>query len=89
MPSMIQMRWDKPGDKVEDVADAVGKELRADLNAASGYDDLAVYVNYAHGDETPEQIYGARKLQRLSQLKAKYDPRNTFRFGNALPRSYP
>ncbi|KAL9114276.1 MAG: hypothetical protein Q9227_001698 [Pyrenula ochraceoflavens] len=38
------------------------------------------YVNYAMGDEPPEQIYGYEpwRLERLRNLKQKYDPLNRF-----------
>lgn len=35
------------------------------------------YINFAHGDETPEAIYGS-SLARLKQLKKKYDPAGAF-----------
>jgi FAD/FMN-containing dehydrogenase len=35
------------------------------------------YVNFAHGDETPEAIYGS-SLPKLKQLKKKYDPSGVF-----------
>lgn len=69
-------------------SNSLGPELRGDFAATSGYDGLTVYVNYAAGDETLEQIYGD-KLPRLASLKAKYDPDNVFKFYHALPTSYP
>lgn len=43
---------------------------------------LNVYVNYAFGDETQEQVYGYEpwRLQRLRELKKKYDPQGRFNF---------
>ncbi|KAH9427862.1 oxidation resistance protein 1 [Pyricularia oryzae] len=88
---LIQMRWDRPGSPVERAADRLGAELRRDLSATGGYQGAgpAVYVNYAHGDERLEDIYGARKLPRLARLKKQYDPANVFRFHHALPTKYP
>jgi len=86
---MVQMQWDKVGDPVETPANDLGSQIRSDVAATPGYGDLAVYVNYAHGDEKPKQTYGARKLPRLAKLKAKYDPDNVFRYYHALPTSYP
>ncbi|KAH7302935.1 hypothetical protein B0I35DRAFT_365798 [Stachybotrys elegans] len=66
--------------------------VRAQLAVASDYEEyagLSVYVNYSQGDESLEQIYGARNLPRLAALKAKYDPDNVFRFNNPIPTSYP
>ncbi|KAI1113123.1 hypothetical protein F5Y14DRAFT_230862 [Nemania sp. NC0429] len=84
---LIQFRWDKPGNPVERPSNVAARKIRDDLAATSGYDDLAVYVNYAYGDEKPAQMYGASKLPRLIALKKKYDPNNLFSFYNALPTS--
>ena len=35
------------------------------------------YINFAHGDEDLEVVYGS-SLQRLQTLKKKYDPKNLF-----------
>ncbi|RDW91774.1 hypothetical protein BP5796_01168 [Coleophoma crateriformis] len=70
-------------------AAALAVELRKDFAATSGYPELAVYINYAHGDETLEQKYGADKLPRLAALKKTWDPDNVFGYNNALPTSYP
>jgi len=88
---MIQFLWaEGDGPEVEAPAEAMALELRADLVATAGYGgDLAVYVNYAHGDEKLEQVYGAEKLPQLVALKKKYDPSNVFAFSNPLPTSYP
>ncbi|KAH7305515.1 hypothetical protein B0I35DRAFT_381689 [Stachybotrys elegans] len=66
-----------------------GREFRDDFGSHSGRDDLAVYINSAQGDETLEQIYGARNLPRLAALKAQWDPDNVFRYNFPLPTSYP
>ncbi|KAI0202890.1 hypothetical protein F4808DRAFT_458596 [Astrocystis sublimbata] len=86
---LLQFRWGSLGDTVETAANAMGRELRSDFAATSGYGNLTVYVNYAAGDESLESIYGANKLPRLAKLKAQYDPNNVFRFYHALPTSYP
>ncbi|KAI0102717.1 hypothetical protein GGR51DRAFT_526744 [Nemania sp. FL0031] len=70
------------------IADDMGREIQEDFVATSGYPDLSVYVNYAHGDESLEQIYGARKLPRLSALKKQWDPDNVFAYNNPLPTDY-
>lgn len=82
-------RWKNLGDPVESVANKLGLQLRKDIGATSGYGGVSVYVNYARGDETLEQIYGAKKLPKLAKLKAKYDPKNAFKYYHALPTSYP
>ena len=86
---MIQLKWDTANSSVEEPATAMAHEIRDELVATSGYNDLAVYVNYANGDETLEQIYGAEKMPRLATLKKKYDPENVFGFNNPLPTAYP
>ena len=67
----------------------LGPEIRKDISLTSGYSDLAVYINYAHGDEPIESIYGRDKLPRLVDLKRKWDPHNIFSFSHALPMKYP
>ncbi|KAI9146991.1 Highly reducing polyketide synthase virA [Paramyrothecium foliicola] len=73
---MIQMAWPIGDVATRAAAQDVGKNIRKDLAAASGYDGLSVYVNYAFGDEKLEEIYGAKKLSKLAQLKKKWDPSN-------------
>ncbi|KAI1499777.1 hypothetical protein F5X99DRAFT_410694 [Biscogniauxia marginata] len=86
---LMQLTWDEAGSSTEEPANALGRELRDDFATTSGFPDLSVYVNYAHGDETIEQIYGEHKLPRLAQLKRRYDPHNVFAFNNPLPTTYP
>ncbi|OJJ83639.1 FAD-binding oxidoreductase [Aspergillus glaucus CBS 516.65] len=66
-----------------------GQALRDSWVRTSGYENHTIYVNYARGDETLEQKYGASKLPRLAALKKKYDPDNVFGWNNALPTEYP
>jgi len=42
--------------------------------------DLGVMLNYARGDEAPEDVFGDN-LPRLRKLKAKYDPTNVWSKG--------
>ena len=78
------------GDTVTDQAStALGLELRDDLVATSGFPELTVFVNYAHGDEKIEQIYGREKLPRLAALKNIWDPHKVFSWNNGLPTKYP
>ena len=83
--SMFQMRWDELDSPIAEEVNNFGKEVRGDFVATSGYPELSAYVNYAWGDETPEQIYGREKLPRLLALKKKWDPDNVFRYSNGLP----
>jgi hypothetical protein len=85
---LVELTWEK-GSSVEVPSNALGRELRKDFAATSGYPSLSVYVNYSHGDETLEQVYSAGKLPRLARLKKAWDPDNLFAFNNALPMKYP
>ncbi|KAI1120194.1 Glucooligosaccharide oxidase [Nemania abortiva] len=82
---LLQFSWQQPvsASAVNESTD-FALELRDDFQATSGYNNLTVYVNYAHGDETPEQIYRADKLARLRELKNIWDPKNMFRFYNPI-----
>lgn len=64
-------------------------ELRQSWINTSGYPEHSIYVNYAHGDETIEQVYRSDKLPRLAGLKKQWDPANVFGFNNPLPTQYP
>lgn len=88
----MEFTWDKTSSTAENTktaANNMGLELRSDFAASSGYTDgLAVYGNYAHGDETLEQIFTKANLPRLAALKAAWDPDNVFAYNNPLPTSY-
>lgn len=43
-----------------------------------GLEDPYIYMNYASLDQNVYAGYGARNVQRLKQIKAKYDPQNIF-----------
>jgi len=64
------------------------KSARDQFAKSSGYDQLATYVNYAHGDEGPEAWYSTRKLARLSALKRQWDPKGLFSFSNPVPKNW-
>ncbi|KAL8686941.1 MAG: hypothetical protein Q9218_006750 [Villophora microphyllina] len=63
-----------------------GHQARALFDAGEPQRPLNTYVNYAYGDETVEQLYGYEpwRMQRLKDLKQKYDPQNRFRFYNPI-----
>jgi len=65
---------------VEGAVDAFAQKARAAFAATSGFDGLEVYVSYGHGDESPEVLYGKRKLPRLRALKQQWDPEGAFNF---------
>ncbi|MCJ1460567.1 hypothetical protein MMC28_010949 [Mycoblastus sanguinarius] len=60
--------------------------IRAQMNATSGYDRLYVYQNYAHA-EPLQAYYGYEpwRLQRLQDLKRKYDPHQIFSAYHPIP----
>lgn len=73
----------QPDADVELVAHEYGLRLRKHLLDKS--DDptrLRAYVNYAHGTESLEEVYGwdESRLARLRKLKAKWDPKNRMRY---------
>ncbi|KNG91157.1 FAD-dependent oxygenase [Aspergillus nomiae NRRL 13137] len=70
------------GPELDTKASQLGNELRQILHKASGQPDVQAYVNYAYGDETPQQWYGSEKWRqdRLQALKQKYDPTGKFSF---------
>lgn len=76
------------GDPAAEAGDRLGRELRDSWASTSGYPELSVYVNYAHGDEKLSQRYGRDKLPRLAALKKEWDPHNVFAYNNALPTEY-
>ncbi|KAL4938555.1 hypothetical protein BDV06DRAFT_225881 [Aspergillus oleicola] len=55
----------------------------------AGQPDLlpSTYVNYANGAESLESMYGYEpwRLERLRELKARYDPRERFSVFNPIP----
>ncbi|KAI1485036.1 FAD binding domain-containing protein [Biscogniauxia mediterranea] len=75
-------------DAVADAADAWGHQWRDQLILPqhSGYDIESVYMNYAHGDEPLEAMYGWEpwRLERLRSLKARYDPHGFFNHYNSV-----
>jgi len=69
--------------------DTFWKASMAKFQKTSGYDNLTIYVNYAHGDEGPEVWYGAQKLERLSRLKREWDPDQVFSWYQPIPLHWP
>ena len=66
---------------LDEAAFSIGSNLRAALLNGTGKRMIA-YVNYAHGDESLESIYGydSWRLDRLRRLKKEYDPEGRFNF---------
>ncbi|UQC79355.1 uncharacterized protein CLUP02_04834 [Colletotrichum lupini] len=77
----------KPNASLDALAQEYGEKLRGHLLAASHEPDrLTAYVNYAHGIESLEAIYGwdEWRLEKLRGLKKKWDPQNRMRFYNPI-----
>ncbi|PGH06143.1 hypothetical protein GX51_02531 [Blastomyces parvus] len=73
----------KPNGKpLDDKARKLGNQIRQILHEGSGQTSLNAYVNYAYGDETPRDWYGADKWRqsRLRSLKRDFDPEGMFSF---------
>lgn len=47
---------------------------------------MHAYVNYAHGDESLEEMYGFEewRVERLRGLKREWDPEGRFNFYTAV-----
>ncbi|KAL9622084.1 MAG: hypothetical protein Q9160_003583 [Pyrenula sp. 1 TL-2023] len=73
-----------------DAGDRLAKGQRDQWSRNLGYAEQGgtIYVNYAHGDEPIENIWGAQ-LPKLATLKKQWDPSNVFGFNNPLPTRYP
>lgn len=59
------------------------------LHAQSGFARPAVYVNYANGTEGLGASYGYDewRLQKLKELKRKWDPEGMFSSYHPIPRA--
>ncbi|PSN68088.1 FAD binding domain-containing protein [Corynespora cassiicola Philippines] len=58
-------------------AEAFGQRVRDIWSYSKPATINPTYINFAHGDEEPEAIYGSN-LERLRKLKAKWDPAGVF-----------
>ncbi|KAI1060343.1 hypothetical protein LB506_011044 [Fusarium annulatum] len=73
----------KPNVTLDGLAQEHGEKLRRHLLEASGDPEhLRAYVNYAHGFESLEEMYGHEpwRIEKLKALKKKWDPENRMRF---------
>lgn len=81
-PTLKEQRVLSDHEVLDDEAIAeYGSRIRNALLIGSGRRHYA-YVNYTHGDESLEALYGydAWRLRKLRKLKAEYDPENRFRY---------
>ena len=82
---VIISRWANPAEAEANVAWA-----RKTSNAATPFTTGRVYVNYIGAGEAPDRVraaFGADKFGRLSTIKRKYDPKNTFHSNQNIPPS--
>ncbi|KAK2469982.1 FAD-linked oxidoreductase chry5 [Fusarium oxysporum f. sp. albedinis] len=70
------------GADLDKKAAEVGNKIRQILQEGTGREHVPAYVNYAYGDEGPEQWYGSEswRQSRLQSLKKVYDPEGLFSF---------
>ncbi|KAI1769305.1 hypothetical protein GGR53DRAFT_527570 [Hypoxylon sp. FL1150] len=73
----------KPIATIDLLTQAHGEKLQSYL--LEGSDDpahLRTYVNYAHGDESPQEVCGWEewRLEKLKKLKEEWDPENRMRY---------
>lgn len=61
------------GKESDALAEGFGERVRALWREASGFEEQQrTYINFAHGDESSEEIYG-ESLPRLRELKQEWD----------------
>jgi FAD/FMN-containing dehydrogenase len=69
----------------DDVSLEYGRRVQNALFEGAGLDEIPTYVNYAHGDEEVSQMYGKPwRVQKLRELKRRYDPNGRFNFYNPV-----
>ncbi|KAM0229019.1 hypothetical protein ACHAPO_010296 [Fusarium lateritium] len=70
------------GTELDNKASELGHKIRDILHEGTGRDTVPVYVNYAYGDEGPQEWYGSERWRqsRLQELKKAYDPQGLFSF---------
>lgn len=71
-----------PNSTLDPIAIQAGQDIRQILYEAEGTGEMHAYVNYAHGDESLEEMYGYEKwrLKKLRELKSVHDPEGKFGF---------
>lgn len=75
------------GSTIDRQAKSLGDQLRQILYKGSGLSNIRAYVNYAYGDESSQELYGAEswRQKKLQALKSKYDPHGKFSFYAPIP----
>lgn len=78
--------WEDAGDDERNI-----RWARGYANVIESFSDGGAYVNYLEESARQQQVvaaYGEAKYKKLSALKAKYDPTNTFRFNQNIVPSH-
>lgn len=78
-----------PDTSLDDEAAGIAKHISELWAQGQPGQERHTYVNYAFGDEPLTQIYGTEqwRWEKLLAAKAKYDPKNAFRYYNPLIRT--
>ena len=77
----------QPNTSLDSSAIEFGQTATNILRSASGGSQQHSYVNYAHGDESLESLYGYEpwRLHKLRALKSEYDSKGKFSFYAPIP----
>ncbi|PVH78374.1 FAD-binding domain-containing protein [Cadophora sp. DSE1049] len=72
----------QPNATLDPIAIQAGKDIRNIIFEGEGSSEFHAYVNYAHGDETLQEMYGYEdwRQEKLRELKFLYDPEGRFSF---------
>jgi hypothetical protein len=71
----VQLWYSELG--TEAAASKFGETVRGLMRDADDSKISKTYVEYSHGDETLEEIFGGN-VGRLAELKEKWDPKSIF-----------
>jgi hypothetical protein len=75
-----------PGNvELERLGSMYGKEMRQMIVESSG-EQVTTYINYAHGSESQQELYGHEdwRLRKLRRLKKEWDPEGRFGWYNGV-----
>ncbi|KAI9879288.1 MAG: hypothetical protein M1830_009018 [Pleopsidium flavum] len=89
MHVQLESNYVRNNTTLDNTVDAFLQSARAKFQRTSGFENLSVYVNFAHGDEGPSVWYGQQKLSQLARLKRRWDPHQVFSWYDAVPLHWP
>ncbi|KAH7304875.1 putative FAD-dependent oxygenase [Rhexocercosporidium sp. MPI-PUGE-AT-0058] len=72
----------EPNKTLDPIAIQAGKDIRNMIYDGEGRSEFHAYVNYAHGDESLQEMYGYEewRVEKLRHLKSLYDSEGRFNF---------